>query len=190
MKSVTLGSFLASTETHLGSSYASRLLSAYNIHFGMDASLFWTKLTYFMGDIMFSEPTHKVAVALGPPSNKKIVYRYTQTQRNPSQGSPLHQMPGHHFVESLFLFQTLMERFPSRKLRDLSDAYGRRWIKFAAGDEPWEEYRLDDGAEEGKIMVINGRTGFEIRSRRDVNGRVRFVRKGREGIGGGKWLLR
>jgi len=141
--------------------------SAYNIHFGMDASLFWTKLTYLMGDIMFSEPTHKVAVALGPPSNKKIVYRYTQTQRNPFQGSPLHQIPGHHFVESLFLFQTLMERFPSRKLRDLSEAYGRRWIKFAAGDEPWEEYRLDDGAEEGKIMVINGRTGFEIRSRRD-----------------------
>jgi hypothetical protein len=120
-----------------------------------------------MGDIMFSEPTNKVAVALGSPSNRKKVYRYTQTQRNPFQGSYLHQIPGHHFIESLFLFQTLMERYPSQKLRDLSEEYGKRWIRFAVGQEPWEEYRLDGEEGEGNIMVINGRTGFEIRSRKE-----------------------
>jgi hypothetical protein len=67
----------------------------------------------------------------------------------------------------LFLSQTLMERYPSQKSRDLSEEYGRRWIKFAIGEEPWEEFRLDGEDDDGKIMAINGRTGFEIRSKRE-----------------------
>jgi hypothetical protein len=133
----------------------------------MDANLFWNKLSYLMGDLMFSEPMHKLVASLGSPSSNKKVYRYTQTLRNPFQGSLLHQIPGHHFIDLLFLFQTLRDRYPSQKLRDISEEYGRRWIKFAVGEEPWEEYRLDRTEGEGKSMVINGRTGFEVRSRRE-----------------------
>jgi hypothetical protein len=130
----------------------------------MDANLFWNKLSYLMGDVMFSEPIHKLAGSLASLGSKKV-YRYTQTLRNPFQGSLLHQIPGHHFVEVLYLFQTLVERYPSQKLKDISEQYGKRWISFAAGEEPWEEHKLDGGEGDGKIMVINGRTGFEVRSR-------------------------
>lgn len=133
----------------------------------MDDNLFWNKLSYLMGDIMFSEPIHKLAVSLGSPFSNKKVYRYTQTVRNPFQGSLLHQIPGHHFIDLLFLFQTLKERYPSQRLRDISEEYGRRWIGFAVGKEPWEQYRLEGEKGEGKIMVINGRTGFEVRSRKE-----------------------
>jgi hypothetical protein len=131
----------------------------------MDTNLFWNKLSYLMGDLMFSEPIDKLAASLGSSSSRKKIYRYTQTLRNPFQGSLLHQIPGHHFIELLFLFQTLRERYPSQKLRDISEEYGKRWIKFAAGEEPWEEYRRGGRNEEGKMIVINGRTGFEVRSR-------------------------
>jgi hypothetical protein len=143
----------------------------------MDINLFWNKLSYLMGDIMLSEPFHKLAASLGSPSSNKRVYRYTQTLRNPFQGSLLHQIPGHHFIELLFLFQTLRDRYPSQKLRDISEEYGRRWIKFAVGRNPGRKYRLDGGEGEGRIMVINGRSGFEIRSRREdeMEGERRYV---------------
>ena len=127
----------------------------------MDVNLFWNKLSYLMGDIMFSEPIHKLAVSLAS-SEKQKVYRYSQTIRNPFPGTLLHQIPGHHFIDLLFLFQNLRDRYPSQKLKDISEEYGRRWIRFAVGEEPWEEYKID----QEKVMVINGRTGFEIRTRR------------------------
>jgi len=162
LKHVALDKFLLSTHANLGPSNATKLLSVYGISEGMDDNLFWNKLSFLMGDIMFSEPIHKLAASLAS-SHKKKIYRYTQTIRNPFQGLLLHQIPGHHFIDLLFLFQTLKERYPSQKLRDISEEYGRRWIRFAAGEEPWEEYKLDGE----KIMVINGRTGFEVRSRRE-----------------------
>jgi hypothetical protein len=109
----------------------------------MDDNLFRNKLSFLMGDIMFSEPIHRLALSLA--SSKKKIYHYTQTIRNPFQGSLLHQIPGHHFIDLLFLFQTLRERYPSQKLRDISEEYGRRWIRFAAGEMPWEEYKLGEG---------------------------------------------
>jgi len=165
LKHVALEKFLDLTHANLGPSNTMKLLSTYGIKGGMDVNLFWNKLSYLMGDVMFSEPIHKLAVSLAS-SKKKKVYRYTQTIRNPFQGSLLHQIPGHHFIDLLFLFQTLKERYPNQELRDISEEYGKRWIKFAVGEEPWEEYKLGSKDEE-KIMVINGRKGFEIRTRRE-----------------------
>jgi hypothetical protein len=68
----------------------------------------------------------------------------------------------HQFIDLLFLFQTLRERHPSQKSRDISQEYGERWFEFSVGEEPWEPFRLDGGVEEGKVVVINGRTGFEV----------------------------
>lgn len=126
---------------------------------------------------MFSEPIHKLTGSLASLSSKKV-YRYIQTLRNPFQGSLLHQIPGHHFIEALFLFQTLREKYPSQRLKDISEEYGKRWISFAAGEEPWEEYRLHGGVGDGKIMVINGRTGFEVRSRNDDEVESKIIEEG------------
>lgn len=116
-----------------------------------------------MGDIMFSSPTHNLAQALASAPNKKV-YRYTQTLRNPFPGSPLSHVAGHHFIELLLLFGPLSERYQTQKLKDISEEYGRRWLRFVVGEEPWAQY--ETGNEE-KIMVINGRTGFELRTREE-----------------------
>jgi hypothetical protein len=164
LKNVDIDKFIVSSDYILGRSNALKILSAYNIAPKMDANLFWTKLNFLMGDIMFSQPIHKLSRALASQNeaNKKKIYRYTQTVRNPFPGGLLHQIPAHHFIETMFLFGTLRHRYPSQRLKELSDEYGRRWIKFTYGLSPWEEY-----AEDEKIVVIEGRAGFDLRSRRE-----------------------
>jgi hypothetical protein len=170
LQHVPLDPFINVTKKILGLSNADKVLGANGITPGMDPNAFWTKLNFMMGDMTFSQPIHKVSsfIASLPPSpTKKKIYRYTQTYRNPFPGSTLYQIPGHHFIDMLFLFGTLRERYPSQKLRDLSDEFGKRWLRFGVGLAPWEEYVLDGREDEGKIMVINGRKGFDLRSRKE-----------------------
>jgi hypothetical protein len=113
-----------------------------------------------MGDIAFSEPAHKLATSLSLSSNKKV-YRYTLTMRNPFPGSDLYQIPGHHFIDLLYLFRTLRDRYSRTKDKEISDEFGKRWLAFGAGKEPWDEYK--EGEE--KIMVVSGREGWVVKSR-------------------------
>ena len=85
--------------------------------------------------------------------------------RNPFPGSALHQIPGHHFIDLLYLFQTLRERYPTKRLRDLSEDFGKAWLRFGAGEEPWAEFK--SGQEEEKIMVFNGVNGCSLRSKKE-----------------------
>ena len=112
LKHISPTSFLSHSNTILGASNAKKIFSAYDITSSIHPNAFWTKLMYLMGDIMFSEPSHKFVnyLASQPSTHKKHAYRYTMTMRNPFPGSNLHQIPGHHFVDLLFLFQTLRER--------------------------------------------------------------------------------
>lgn len=52
------------------------------------------------------------------------------------------EIPGHHFVDGLYLFMTLHERFPSDKYRSVSTEFSRRWIVFANGLPPWTKYDM------------------------------------------------
>ena len=72
----------------------------------------------------------------------------------------MYNIPGPHSIELFFIFGVLRDRYPNRKLVDVSDGYGERLIAFAARRSPWKEY-----GEEGNIMVIEGRKGFDLRSR-------------------------
>ncbi|CZR55142.1 uncharacterized protein PAC_05028 [Phialocephala subalpina] len=118
----------------------------------------------FRCDLMFSHLIHSLSHHVAK-SNKKV-YRYHQTIRNPFPGSGMHQIPGHHFIELLFLFGTLRERYPSQKLKDISDEYGKRWLKFAVGEASWPEYGAGESGEEN-IMIICGGEGFDLRTRRE-----------------------
>ncbi|RFU34812.1 hypothetical protein B7463_g1562, partial [Scytalidium lignicola] len=171
---VNLNDFIALMTTQLGEQHASKLLDAYNITPNMDHNKFWTQLMYLIGDVQFSEPTDKVAKALASPSQKqgikkKKVYRYNITLRNPFPGSVYHQIPGHHFVDVLFLFGTFRFRYPTQKLVDISTEFMRRWLNFGAGQQPWDEYIVDGDNEQGgeKIMIINSSSGFELRTRKE-----------------------
>jgi len=169
LKNVPLPAFLEHSNSILGPANATKILSAYDITPGMDSNAFWTKLSYLMGDVAFSEAIHKLLnhLASQPSTSlvKKKVYRYTMTMRNPFPGSPLHQIPGHHFIDLLFLFQTLRDRYPTKKLRKLSEEFGKAWLRFGAGLEPWKEFRK--GENEESIMVFNGVDGCSLRSRKE-----------------------
>ena len=180
MKHIPRDSFIALSNKVLGEADAGKVLSAYEITPTIDKNLLWTRLMYLMGDVIFSEPIHKLAnslaVQMGP--RKKKVYRYTMTMRNPFPGSPLHQIPGHHYIDLLFLFGTLMDRYPTQRLRDLSTEFGRRWLRFGAGLEPWAEYEITGMEHDGQIMVISGTEGFAMKSRKQDEAESRLAEEG------------
>ncbi|KAH8813305.1 Alpha/Beta hydrolase protein [Xylogone sp. PMI_703] len=166
--------FIDFTTTQLGQHHASKLLGAYDITPDMDPNKFWTQLMYLMGDMTFSEPTDKVARVLASSArregaHKRKVYRYNLALRNPFPGSTYYQVPGHHFVDILFLFGTFRFRYPTQKLIDISTEFMRRWLKFGAGEQPWDEYIVGDSnnPEDEKIMIINSSVGFELRTRKE-----------------------
>lgn len=170
LKHISPTSFLSHSNTILGASNAKKIFSAYDITSSIHPNAFWTKLMYLMGDIMFSEPSHKFVnyLASQPSTHKKHAYRYTMTMRNPFPGSNLHQIPGHHFVDLLFLFQTLRERYPTKRLRNLSEEFGKAWLRFGVGKIPWPEFKKGEGEE--KIMVFNGVDGCSLRTREEDEG--------------------
>jgi hypothetical protein len=100
-----------------------------------------------------------------PTGNKKKLYRYTITARNPFPGSHF-QISGHHSTELIFLFMTLTDRYPTPLYNATSLSMARAWTKFGAGLEPWDEFRVGDGEEE-KIAVADNREGWVVRTRAD-----------------------
>lgn len=168
---IPLDGFISLTHSTLGVLNANKILEIYGISPGMDVNLFSTKLTYLLGDICFSEPSHKLVTKLASvpqsASHTKRVYRYTVTLRNPFPGSPHYQVPGHHFAEILFLFGTLQSRYPTQRDRDISTEFMKRWLRFGTGLEPWDPYVIDGTETEGKIMVINGVNGWDLRTKKE-----------------------
>lgn len=165
MRFVPLDGLITHTNNIFGTADGTKLLSTYGITTGMDHNTFWTKLLFLVGDVAFSEPTHKLSISLANNPSKKV-YRYHMTMRNPFPGSNLHQIPGHHFIDMLFLFQTLRERYPTQRYRDLSEEFGKRWLRFGAGEAPWKEYKVDGTEDDEKIMIISGSAGWVIKSRK------------------------
>jgi hypothetical protein len=117
------------------------------------------------------EPTHALAWSLAANeqqrSNKlspsKKLYRYNLTLRNPFPGSPLYSIAGHHFIELLFQFMTLRERYPTPRLQDISTDFARRLIKFANGEAPWSPYEAD----KQHIAVVSSRDGWQVYTREE-----------------------
>lgn len=139
------------------------VLETYNITPTMDQNLFAHFATRWLGDIIFDAPIHALCTHLATSTAKKV-YRYIFDVGNPFVGTPFYNVP-HHWVDVYFLFRTLQFRFPSQKLRDVSDAHSRLWVGFANGKEPWGEYR---GGSEGLVMVVDEGEGWTQRRWGDV----------------------
>ena len=107
-------------------------------------------------------PCHNIAKSL-TQSTKKI-YRYTISLRNPFPGSIFSEVLGHHFVDLVYMFMTLLERFPRERQRLASVDFARYWITFANGLPPWPAFTLEDGE---KIAVADSREGWVLRTRQE-----------------------
>lgn len=143
---------------------AAALLTAYNIHPALPSNLFWTNAARLLGDMAFSEPTARAARALAASPHHRL-YRYHVGLSNPFPGSVYAFVAGHHFVEIMYLFLTYLERYPTHRggfFAAMAMEFARKWIAFANGRAPWEEFCEGDGE---KMAVFDDVRGFEVRTR-------------------------
>ncbi|MCJ1386196.1 hypothetical protein MMC17_009322 [Xylographa soralifera] len=163
--------FATAVKEAFGSEGGSKVLEAYGIDIGgrMDENLFLTRIMEFMGDFLFSEPTHSLANALSRSTSgkKRKVYRYNFGLPNPFPGSVYSYVVGHHFIDVLYLFMTLDLRYPTHRDRFYSrqaTEMARKWIRFGNGLPPWpQEY----DAREGNIAVCDDLRGWQVRTRKE-----------------------
>ncbi|KPI36645.1 Para-nitrobenzyl esterase [Cyphellophora attinorum] len=125
-----------------------------------DSNLFWQNLMTLAGDMWLSEPIHRQAQQLAghklDGNSKRKIYRYSFGPSNPFPGSTQSHVTGHHFIEILFVFLTLLDRYPKHRDRWLqrqAEETAKRWILFANGKEPWEEYKIDEQHDARDAMI-------------------------------------
>ncbi|CAH0020338.1 unnamed protein product [Clonostachys rhizophaga] len=151
-------------------SEAQALLAAYELP-AKDRHRGAVQVSLLLGDLMFSVPCHELGKRLANQAQgkKRNVYRYSFCLSNPFPGSICGLVPGHHFVEILFLFLTLQDRYPThrdgwtaRQARETA----RRWITFANGRVPWDPCFTDEITEEGeaKIAICDDLSGWSVRT--------------------------
>ena len=127
-------------------SQAQNLLQIYGLAAPISPTRAGKQMALFLGDLLFSFPTDLLAQALSSyPARRKgrRVFRYHMCFSNPFPGSAHSQVVGHHFVEILFIFLTLLERYPTTrndwvKRQALNTV--ARWLAFAHGEEPWAPF--------------------------------------------------
>ena len=140
----------------------------------MDGNLFWANLTFLIGDLLLSQPIHRLANHLAlesatNPSQKRKIYRYSFGLTNPIAGSDHSFVTGHHFVEILFLFLTLLGRYPRHRegwLAAQAKETARKWILFANGKEPWDEYIVSQPLQtaSAKIAICDDLRGWHVKT--------------------------
>ncbi|KAJ5371768.1 Carboxylesterase type B [Penicillium concentricum] len=166
LKDISASMYISQVHTILGEESGRRVLDAYDIYEGMDEGLFWQHLMVIMGDLIFSEPAHSVAVAVAQNGRQRL-YRWQFGLQNPFPGSAFSYTTGHHFVELMYQFMTLTGRLPPHRnhfLRRQGEEMARSWIRFANGLPPMPGAKPYD-IEEGSIMICDMLHGWTVRTR-------------------------
>ncbi|KAG9203305.1 hypothetical protein G6514_002958 [Epicoccum nigrum] len=175
-KHVQPAAFLASLSALHGPRAASSIALTYNIPSSSpDPSpvAFHTPLLRWLGDTLFDAPMHLLARHLSAAPSKRV-YRYLFDVRNPFPGQPLYAQP-HHWADIYFVFRAHQFRYPAGppggegdRLRGISDAHARFWMRFARGEAPWRVYEKGEGEGEETIMLVGEREGWVERSAKQL----------------------
>lgn len=175
LRGVPAAGFVAAVKASFPEREAVGLLETYDIPSSveeaveMDPNLFYGSLIRLIGDIMFSAPYDKLANILGrhEAGKKRKIYRYAFGLSNPFPGSDHSFVPGHHFVEILFIFLTLLDRYPKHRdnwwARQACET-AKRWITFAHGQSPWDEYVVDKHEGQAQIAVCDDLRGWTVKT--------------------------
>ncbi|KAK6379544.1 hypothetical protein LTS17_006462 [Exophiala oligosperma] len=175
IRSATAPAFVTVMLSTFPQAEAVKLLEAYDMPstvesaVSIDQNLFLRNLTHLLGDIMFSGLIQRLTTTLGRDHERRKVYRYSFGLSNPFFGSDHSFVTGHHFVEILFVFLTLMDRYPKHRdhwLAKQACETAKRWITFAHGREPWDAYRLEDGQDEmqARIAICDDFKGWHVKT--------------------------
>jgi carboxylesterase type B len=135
-----------------------------------------TQMSLFLGDMIFSAPVEGLCKRLSLPRSDRVrrnVYRYTFCLSNPFPGSICSFVPGHHYVEILFVFLTLLDRYPTHRgewAKRQAKETARRWISFANGKHPWEPIAMagkGGDMSKSRIAICDDLAGWTTRSVRE-----------------------
>ncbi|KAF2016349.1 alpha/beta-hydrolase [Aaosphaeria arxii CBS 175.79] len=146
--------FIKALEEKIGKENANIVFEAYNIVPDMDPILFLTPAMRWLGDTLFDAPNHNLA-RLASRNPAKKLYRYVFDVRNPFPGHGLYQQ-AHHWVDVYFVFRSFLFRYPTQRLKNISNRHAQLWIEFANGKEPWTQYKYNGNTDE-VIMVADER---------------------------------
>lgn len=157
-------------------SEAEALLKAYDLPISgtEDMNRALIPLSHFFGDLAFSSQYQSLAETLlqHASKSKRQVFRYSFALSNPFPGTLFSNSPGHHFVEILYVFLTLLDRYPSRRdswaARQAKET-ARKWIAFANGQRPWEPYASSNtaGIEDTQIAICDDLRGWTVRTTKE-----------------------
>jgi carboxylesterase type B len=133
------------------------ILQAYSLVKGTPTEKVVDSATLLAGDLIFQETIRETArefVKAGKP-----VFYYHFDFPNPFP-DPFFGGVAHHFVDVLFLFQTLQEIYPNELSKKVSKEMGRYWLSFAAKGKPdgWKDFK------EGVVAVADPAKGWVQRT--------------------------
>jgi len=109
------------------------------------------------GDLLFQQAIRDTAREL-VKAGKKVFY-YHWDYPNPWPGT-IFSGVAHHFVDILFVFQTLKDIYPNDLARRIAEDMGKFWVSFAAKGNPdgWREFK------DGMVAVVDPSDGWVQRS--------------------------
>jgi carboxylesterase type B len=153
-----LSALLASVETHVPPSLdRDAVLEAYSIVKGTPKEKVIAEATLLSGDLLYQQGIRDAARAFVKAGKK--VYYYHWDYPNPFP-VPFFGGVAHHFVDLLFIFQTLRDIYPNELAKKIAEDSGRYWVSFAAKGKPdgWREFNG------GIVAVVDPEKGWVQRT--------------------------
>jgi carboxylesterase type B len=133
------------------------VLKAYSIVKGTPIEKVVEQATLLSGDLIFQQAIRDSAREFVKAGKKTFYYHWDYPNPWPA---PFFGGVAHHFVDVLFLFQTLHEIYPNDLARKIAEDMGRYWVSFAAKGKPdgWKEFN------EGIVAVVDPSDGWVQRT--------------------------
>ena len=147
------------------------VVKAYSLVEGTPINKLIDEATLLSGDLIFQQAIRDAAREL--VSAGKKVYYYHWDYPNPWP-APFFGGVAHHFVDVLFVFQTLRDIYPNELVRKVAEDMGKFWVTFAAAGKPdgWKEYK------EGIVAVVDPVEGW-IQRTEEEDKKIPWRRDGR-----------
>lgn len=130
---------------------------AYSLVEGTPISKVVEEGTLLSGDLIFQQLIRDAARELVKAGKKVFYYHWDYPNPWPA---PFFGGVAHHFVDVLFLFQTLRDIYPNELAGKVAEEMGKFWVTFAAKGKPdgWSEYK------DGIVAVVDPQQGWVQRS--------------------------
>jgi carboxylesterase type B len=129
------------------------VLAAYSLAKGTPMDKVVEQATLLSGDLIFQQPIRDAARELVKAGKKVYYYHFDYPNPYPA---PFWGGVAHHFVDVLFVFQTLKEIYPNDLSRKVAEDMGRYWVSFAAKGQPdgWKKFN------DGVVAVVHPAEGW------------------------------